>query len=97
MTETEKMVREMSQFMRLAGDDELSIPEPEPSASELDYLRTVKREYTRRLLQKVPKYRALSLISEALIPDMFLDALRSRETELEAEKVKMDRTSRGTE
>ncbi len=82
MTETEKMAREISELMRLAGDDELSIPEPGPSTSELDFLRSVKREYTRRLLEKVPNYRALR--SEALIPDLFLEALRSREAELEA-------------
>jgi hypothetical protein len=85
MTETETMAREMNQLMRLLGDEELSIPEPDESTSELEFLKALKQQYTGRLLQKVPKYQALK--SEALIPDMFLDALRRREAELEAGQV----------
>jgi len=81
MTETEKMAREMSEFLRLIGDAPLNVPSPSHSTSELEFLRSLKQEYTRRLLEKVPKYRAIK--SDALIPDMFLDALRRRETELE--------------
>ena len=82
MTETDKMAREMSAFLRLLGDEPLKVPAPNHSLPELEFLRILKQEYTRRLLHKVPKYRAFA--SEALIPDMFLDALRRREAELEA-------------
>ena len=66
----------------MVGDEPLSVTTPSASTSELAFLKQVKQEYTRRLLQKVPKYGALK--SDALIPDMFLDALRSREAKLEA-------------
>jgi hypothetical protein len=85
MTETEKMLREMNGFLRLVGDEPVNVPDPGASTSELAFLRQVKQEYTRRLLQKVPKYRKLK--SDALIPDLFLMALRNREAELEAGKV----------
>jgi lysozyme family protein len=80
MTETEKIIQEINGFFKVTGDEELTI---QKCASELELLRTVKEEYKRRLLDKIPKYRALP--SETLIPDMFLQALRSRESELEAE------------
>jgi hypothetical protein len=88
MTETEKMVRDMGRFMRSLGDADFSVPEPDRSTSELEYLRTAKQVYVKLLLQKMPKYRVFK--SEALIPDMFLDALRRREAELEPGGVKMD-------
>jgi hypothetical protein len=84
MNETEKMVREINDFLRAVGDEPLNISAPDTAASELDSLRQARQEYTRRLLQKVPKYAALN--SDALIPDMFLQALRSREAELETGK-----------
>ncbi len=77
MTETEKMIQEMNGLFRMIGDEELVIPK---CTSELELLRKIKEEYKRRLLEKVPKYKAIP--SEALIPDMFLQALRSRENEL---------------
>jgi hypothetical protein len=77
MTETEIMIQEINGLFKLTGDEELTIPK---CASELELLRAAKEEYKRRLLDKIPKYR--SLPSEALIPDMFIQALRSRESEL---------------
>ena len=82
MTETDKMAREINEFLRLLGDEPLNAPSPNHPTSELEFLRALKQEYTRRLLQKVPKYRAIK--SDELIPDMFLEALRRREAELEA-------------
>jgi len=78
MTETEIMIQEINGLFKLTGDEELTI---QKCASELELLRTVKEEYKRRLLDKIPKYRAIP--SEALIPDMFVQALRSRESELQ--------------
>jgi len=78
MTETEKMIQEINGLFKLTGDEELTI---QKCTSELELLRTVKEEYKRRLLDKIPKYRAIP--SETLIPDMFLQALRSRESALE--------------
>ena len=77
MTETEKMIRETNGLLKMMGDEELAIPN---CASELELLRTVKEEYKQRLLAKIPKYKSLS--SEALIPDMLLQALRNRESKL---------------
>jgi hypothetical protein len=45
----------------------------------LELLRTVKEEYTKRLLVKIPKYKS---IPAELIPDMFLQALGNRERDL---------------
>jgi lysozyme family protein len=81
MTETEQIIQEINGIFKLTGDEGVTIPKE--WASELELLRTVKEEYKRRLLDKIPKYRAIP--SETLIPDMFLQALRSRESELEAE------------
>jgi hypothetical protein len=81
MTETEKMIREMNGVLKAVGDDELTIPE---CASELELLSAVKKEYKRRLLDKIPKYRLIPF--EKLIPDLFLQALRSRESELKTGK-----------
>jgi hypothetical protein len=47
--------------------------------SEIELLRCAKTEYTRRLRQAFPHYR---LLPSALIPDMFLQALRNREGKL---------------
>jgi hypothetical protein len=83
MTETEKMVQEINGLFRMTGDEELLIPKFE---SELELLREIKEEHKRRLLEKVPKYRKIH--SEEIIPDMFLQALRKREGELQSEKTK---------
>lgn len=82
MTMTEQMAREMSEFLRLTGDEPLNVLLESGSTPELEFLRALKKEYTRRLLQKMPQYRLLK--SEEFIPDMFLDALRRREAELVA-------------
>ena len=79
MTQTETMVREMNGLFREIGEDELAIPE---CASELELLREVKKEYKRRLLEKIPKYKRIPF--ESGIPDLFLQALRSRESELKS-------------
>lgn len=79
MTETEQMIQEMNGIFKLTGDDEVTIPKE--WASELELLRTVKEEYKKRLLAKIPKYKLIP--SESLMPDMFIQALRSRESELE--------------
>jgi hypothetical protein len=83
MTTTEKMVQEINGLFKLTGDEELVIPK---FASELELLQVIKAEYKRRLLEKVPKYKMLPF--EALIPDMFIQALRKREGELQSEKTK---------
>ena len=74
------MVRAMNGFLKEMGEDELPFPTVGKPESELEMLRNIKKEYKRRLLDKVPKYR--SLCSEETIPDMFFQALRSRELEL---------------
>jgi hypothetical protein len=78
MTETEKMIQEMNGFFKEIGEKELTIPKQ--WASELELLTVVKAEYKRRLLQQIPKYRLIPF--EKLIPDLFLVALRKRESEL---------------
>jgi len=77
LTRTEKLVQEINLLFKLTGDQELLFPK---FASELELLQVVRAEYKRRLLDKVPQYKVLS--SEALIPDMFIQALRNREGEL---------------
>ncbi|MFN0022200.1 MAG: hypothetical protein ACKVP0_28455 [Pirellulaceae bacterium] len=81
MTETEKMLLEINDVLRMVGDGTIDISPPATGTSELVFLRRVREEYTRRLLKKVPEYAALR--SDAVIPDMFLQALRNREAELE--------------
>ena len=81
MTETEQMVQKMSQVLRQMGEEGLLIPDLKQAGSELALLREVKKDYTKRLLDKIPKYKPLP---EALVPDMFLHALRTREAELES-------------
>ena len=73
------MVQEMNGLFKLTGDDELTAPKE--WASELELLRAVKKEYKKRLLAKIPKYKLIPF--EALIPDLFIQALRSRESELQ--------------
>lgn len=80
MNETEQMLHEVNRLLGSLGDAPLQLSVEAP-LSELDLLRAVKTEYTARLRAKVPAYR--SLRSDAGIPDMFLQALRSREAELE--------------
>ena len=73
------MVQEVNGLFKLTGDDKLMVPKE--WASELDLLRAVKKEYKKRLLAQVPKYKLIP--SEALWPDMFFQALRNRELELD--------------
>jgi hypothetical protein len=82
MTVTEKMAREINGLLKALGEAELTIPKQGELVPELELLRRVKEQYAGRLLQKMPQYR--SLPTEA-IPDMFLQALRKRENELESE------------
>lgn len=79
MTQTEKMVREMNGFFKQIGEEELPFPTGGERESELELLRQVKEEYTKRLRKKIPKYKSLPA---DIIPDMFLQALRNREREL---------------
>jgi hypothetical protein len=79
MTETEKMVREMNGLFKQIGEEELPFPTSGEREPELELLRKIKEEYTKRLLKKIPKYRG---IPHELIPDIFLEALRSRERKL---------------
>jgi len=80
MNPTETMLQEINGLLRAAGDEELRIETATAGRSELELLRIVRQEYTRRLLQKVPQYRGLA--QNQLIPDMFLQALIHREAEL---------------
>jgi hypothetical protein len=79
MTKTEKMIEEINGLLTALGDDRLEIPEVRPGMPEIELLRRAREEYTRRLLLKEPRYRSLP---PALIPDLFLQALRNREGEL---------------
>jgi hypothetical protein len=79
MTPTEKMVQEVNGLFKLTGDDELMVPKE--WASELELLRAVKKDYKKRLLAKIPKYKWIPF--ESLIPDMFIQALRNREIQLD--------------
>ena len=84
MTETEKMVREINGFFRAMGEDQLAIPKPGEWKTELQLLRKIKGEYRKQLLEKIPRYRLIA--SEDAIPDMFLQALRKRESKLEGKE-----------
>lgn len=79
---TEQMIREMNGVLKALGEEELALPKEEERRSELELLRRVKSEYLERLRKKIPKYR---LIPGGIIPDMFLQALRKRESDLKAE------------
>lgn len=80
MNETEQMITEINGFLAAIGEDPLHLPGDLTSCPELDLLRAARSQYTERLLKKVPKYSRLP--SKDMIPDMFLEALRSREAEL---------------
>ncbi len=80
MTPTEKMVQEINGFFAAIGEDKLALPAGHERLSELELLRRVKEEYTQRLIRQFPAYR---LLPSRLIPDLFLQALRNREAELE--------------
>jgi hypothetical protein len=82
MTKTEKMVREINGFFKQIGEEEISMPISGEGKSELELLRNIKAEYTKRLLEKIPKYKS---IPPELIPDMFLQALRNHERDLVSE------------
>ncbi len=73
------MAREINGFFKAIGEVELEIPKPGECQSELELLRQIKAQYTKRLLAKMPQYR--SLPSDA-VPDMFLLALTKQESEL---------------
>lgn len=79
MTTTEKMIEEINGFFAAIGEARLAIPECGPEMPEIELLRRAREEYTRRLLEKEPRYRRLP---PAQIPDMFLQALRTREGEI---------------
>ena len=79
MTPTEKMIQEMNGFFKQLGEEELPFLTSGNQPAELELLRLVKEEYTKRLIKKIPKYR---WIPATLIPDLFLEALRNREREL---------------
>jgi len=79
MNVTEKMIQEISGFLTQIGEQPLAIPGIHAGMSEIELLRCAKTEYTRRLRQAFPHYR---LLPSALIPDMFLQALRNREGKL---------------
>ena len=79
MTKTETMIEEINGVLAALGDDPLEIPEVRPGMPEIELLRRAREEYTRRLLIKEPRYRSLP---PGLIPDLFLQALRNREGEL---------------
>lgn len=75
---TEKMIEEVNSFFATIGEAPLAVPSG-PGISEIELLRCGREEYTRRLLKKKPLYR---MLPPALIPDLFLQALRNREDEL---------------
>lgn len=81
MTETMALLARINGFLGMMNENPLEISS-ENSSSELALLRAIKREYTARLLQQMPRYRALP--SEDLIPDALLIALRQREGILQA-------------
>ena len=79
MTKTDKLIEEINGLFAALGEDRLEIPGVRPGMPEVELLRRAREEYTRRLLLKEPRYRSLP---PALIPDLFLQALRIREGEL---------------
>jgi beta-phosphoglucomutase-like phosphatase (HAD superfamily) len=80
MNDTEQLLQAINELLGALGDKPIQITVP-AGESELTLLRTVTKEYLERLLAKVPAYRALP--KDAPIPDMFLQALRDHEAELE--------------
>ena len=80
MNDTEQLLHAINELLGALGDKPIQVTFS-PGESELTLLRTVKKEYLERLLAKVPAYRALP--KDAPIPDMFVQALRDREAELE--------------
>jgi len=80
MNETEELLHAINGLLSALGDEPIQV-NPSAGESELTLLRTVQKTYLERLLSKVPAYRAIP--NEALIPDMFLQALRNREAQLE--------------
>jgi hypothetical protein len=81
MNETEQMIHEIDGFLRAVGESPLEIPDAVRAADEIDLLRAARAEYLKRLIQRVPKYGRLH--SEEAIPDMFLQALKSRAQKLQ--------------
>ncbi len=79
MNETEKLIAEINGVLRACGDEPLGVSPATPGGEELRLLHSARDAYVTRLRQKMPLYR---LLPAALIPDMFLQALKSREAEL---------------
>ena len=79
MNETEKMIEEIDALLQSLGDPPLGILGRTPEQSELQLLEETRDEYTRRLRQKMPLYH---LVPASMIPDMFLQALNSREAKI---------------
>jgi len=82
MNLTQKMTVEMNSLFKALGEEEIPAPAMADFPSELEFLRSIKAEYKKRLFKHVPKYKLIPV--ESLVPDMFLVALRNREAELEA-------------
>ena len=80
MNDTEQLLHAINGLLSSLGDEPIHVAVP-AGESELTLLRTVRKTYLERLFAKVPAYRAIP--KEALIPDMFLQALRNREAQLE--------------
>lgn len=80
MNETERMLREINGLLGAMGNKPIQVTLQGP-VPELTLLRVVKQEYKARLLDQVPAYRAIP--SDAAIPDLFLQALQTREVPLE--------------
>ncbi len=80
MNETEKLISEINGFLRACGDEPLGVSSVTPGGEELRLLRSARDAYVARLRRKMPLYR---LLPADMIPDMFLQALKSREAELQ--------------
>lgn len=80
MNDTEELLHAINGLLSALGDEPIQVTVP-AGESELTLLRTVRKTYLERLLAKVPAHRKIP--NEALIPDMFLQSLRDRETQLE--------------
>lgn len=81
MNETEKLISEINGVLRACGDEPLGFSSGTPGEGELRLLQSARHAYVARLRTKKPLYR---LLPADLIPDMFLQALKSREAELQA-------------
>lgn len=80
MNETEKLISEIDGVLRACGDEPLGVSSATPAGEELRLLQSARDAYLARLRTKKPLYR---LLPADMIPDMFLQALKSREAELQ--------------